>query len=325
MLGIVDQVVLANTPEDPGTNTLVIFILLVTFVLLRARCGRPTSRRGTSPRDERRSPRLLRHPLARVLRYGGIAALLALGLLLPQFEDLPSRLIDYSTVLVFLMVAVSADRAHRLGQAALPGAVRVRRPRRTSRRTTRRASDTSCACCSACCGASASPSSSRLPRSCAWALSRHHHPRVRAHGERLLCCRTASTRRSAASGRRWSHRRCSATTSPPTRRPTTTSALPSMIVIVIVAPSRRTGMGRSLLAVRDNETNAAAYTVSPTGEARDAFCDLGRRRGLCRGTVRGRARRRSPTAPAPADRCASSRSPWSAASRRSPGECSARW
>jgi ABC-type branched-subunit amino acid transport system ATPase component len=35
-----------------------------------------------------------------------------------------------------------------------------------------------------------------------------------------------------------------------------------LIVIAIVSHLRRTGIGRSLLAVRDNETNAGAYTVS---------------------------------------------------------------
>ena len=42
---------------------------------------------------------MLKHPLARAIRYGGIALLILVGLLLPQFESLPSRLIDYSTVL----------------------------------------------------------------------------------------------------------------------------------------------------------------------------------------------------------------------------------
>ena len=36
-----------------------------------------------------------------------------------------------------------------------------------------------------------------------------------------------------------------------------------MIVILVVTHLRRTGIGRTLLAVRDNEDNAAAYTVSP--------------------------------------------------------------
>jgi ABC-type branched-subunit amino acid transport system ATPase component/ABC-type branched-subunit amino acid transport system permease subunit len=44
-----------------------------------------------------------------------------------------------------------------------------------------------------------------------------------------------------------------------------------LIVIAIVAHVRRTGIGRSLLAVRDNDTNAAAYTVSPTRAKLIAF------------------------------------------------------
>ena len=44
-----------------------------------------------------------------------------------------------------------------------------------------------------------------------------------------------------------------------------------LVVIAIVTHLRRTGIGRSLLAVRDNETNAAAYTVSPTRAKLIAF------------------------------------------------------
>ena len=44
-----------------------------------------------------------------------------------------------------------------------------------------------------------------------------------------------------------------------------------LVVIAIVTHLRRTGIGRSLLAVRDNDTNAAAYTVSPTRAKLIAF------------------------------------------------------
>ena len=44
-----------------------------------------------------------------------------------------------------------------------------------------------------------------------------------------------------------------------------------LLVIAIVTHLRRTGTGRSLLAVRDNDTNAAAYTVSPTRSKLIAF------------------------------------------------------
>ena len=42
-------------------------------------------------------------------------------------------------------------------------------------------------------------------------------------------------------------------------------------MILVVTHFRRTGIGRSLLAVRDNENNAAAYTVSPTRAKLIAF------------------------------------------------------
>jgi ABC-type branched-subunit amino acid transport system ATPase component/ABC-type branched-subunit amino acid transport system permease subunit len=45
----------------------------------------------------------------------------------------------------------------------------------------------------------------------------------------------------------------------------------ALVVILLVTHFRRTGIGRSLLAVRDNETNAAAYTVSPTRAKLIAF------------------------------------------------------
>jgi ABC-type branched-subunit amino acid transport system ATPase component/ABC-type branched-subunit amino acid transport system permease subunit len=44
-----------------------------------------------------------------------------------------------------------------------------------------------------------------------------------------------------------------------------------LIVIAIVSHLRRTGIGRTMLAVRDNDTNAAAYTVSATRAKLIAF------------------------------------------------------
>ncbi|MFA5883140.1 MAG: branched-chain amino acid ABC transporter ATP-binding protein/permease, partial [Acidimicrobiia bacterium] len=48
-----------------------------------------------------------------------------------------------------------------------------------------------------------------------------------------------------------------------------------LVVIAIVAHIRRTGIGRSLIAVRDNDNNAAAYTVSPTRSKLIAFAVSG--------------------------------------------------
>jgi ABC-type branched-subunit amino acid transport system ATPase component len=44
-----------------------------------------------------------------------------------------------------------------------------------------------------------------------------------------------------------------------------------LIVVAIVSHLRRTGIGRSLIAVRDNDNNAAAYTVAPTRAKLIAF------------------------------------------------------
>jgi ABC-type branched-subunit amino acid transport system ATPase component/ABC-type branched-subunit amino acid transport system permease subunit len=44
-----------------------------------------------------------------------------------------------------------------------------------------------------------------------------------------------------------------------------------LVVIAIVSHLRRTGIGRSLIAVRDNDNNAAAYTVAPTRAKLIAF------------------------------------------------------
>ena len=106
-VGVIETVVLAN--EDKGTVTLVMFILLLLLVL-RPGAGGVDRRLGVDPDApwSRRRGGAAPAPARDVVRYGGIAVLLLIGLLLPQFESLPSRLIDYSSVLVFLIVAVSA-------------------------------------------------------------------------------------------------------------------------------------------------------------------------------------------------------------------------
>ena len=138
VLGVVDRVVLANTPEDPGTNTLVMFILLVVLVLLRARSQSPTTPRGPSRRGRGRArPSCSSTRWRACVRYGGIA--------LPARDrarcsrssrSLPSRLIDYSIVLVFLMVAVSATVLTGWAGSCRSGSSRSWPSARTSPRTT---------------------------------------------------------------------------------------------------------------------------------------------------------------------------------------------
>ena len=109
VIGVIEIIVLTNSPSTPGADTLAMFVVLVVLVLVRARAQpRDESAWSLTPRSASTKPHLLRHPLARSTRYLGIASLLAIGLLLPQLVTEPSRLNDYAYILVFLMVAVSA-------------------------------------------------------------------------------------------------------------------------------------------------------------------------------------------------------------------------
>ena len=130
-LGVVDRVVLANTTEDPGTNTLVMFVLLV-----RARAApgavaeRPTSRRGRlTPRTRAGRAGAAQAPArAASLRYGGIAApARARPRCCHSSRRCPSRLIDYSDRARLPDGRGVGDRAHGLGRPAVARAVRVRR------------------------------------------------------------------------------------------------------------------------------------------------------------------------------------------------------
>ncbi|MEX0663241.1 MAG: branched-chain amino acid ABC transporter permease/ATP-binding protein [Acidimicrobiia bacterium] len=108
-IGIIEVLVLTNSPSTPGADTLAMFVVLVALVLVRARAQpRDESAWSLTPRSRAAGADLLRHPLARVTRYGGIALLLGLGLLLPQLVTEPSRLNEYAYIVIFLMVAVSA-------------------------------------------------------------------------------------------------------------------------------------------------------------------------------------------------------------------------
>ena len=82
-----------------------------------------------------------------------------------------------------------------------------------------------------------------------------------------------------------------------------------VVSTIVVARLRRTGIGRSMIAVRDNEDMAAASTVAPNRIKRDVVRDLRRHRrarrlpARSRCASRSRPRRRSRRR----SRCASSR------------------
>jgi ABC-type branched-subunit amino acid transport system ATPase component/ABC-type branched-subunit amino acid transport system permease subunit len=108
-IGVVETLVLSNTTGSPGTDTLVMFGLLVVLVLFRARSQRADdSAWSLTPRSKVARAELLKLPLARSARYVGALVLLAAGLLMPAFFSSAVDMNDLTSVLIFLMVAVSA-------------------------------------------------------------------------------------------------------------------------------------------------------------------------------------------------------------------------
>jgi ABC-type branched-subunit amino acid transport system ATPase component/ABC-type branched-subunit amino acid transport system permease subunit len=273
LLGVIDILVFANSTEEPGTNILVMFIVLVLLVLFRARSQTDESAWTLTPRARAGEAALLAHPIARVVKYAGIGFLLLVGLLLPQFEDLPSRLIDYSTVLVFLMVAVSATvLTGWAGQLSLGQFAFV--------------------AVGAYLTAYYGADMGYLPSMALGALWGVliaiviGLPALRVRGLYLgiitlgfalvvsgyLILQPRFNNSFTGFGARLE---------PPVVGPWNFGddkrgyyyfcLIAALLVIVLVTHFRRTGIGRSLLAVRDNETNAAAYTVSPTRAKLIAF------------------------------------------------------
>ncbi|MFO1536562.1 MAG: ABC transporter permease subunit [Actinomycetota bacterium] len=108
-LGVIEVMVLSNSPGSPGIDTLVMFVLLVVLVLFRARSQRADDAAWTlTPRARAARTELLQHPLARTARYAGAGILLVAGLALPLFFSTAVAMNDLTSVLIFLMVAVSA-------------------------------------------------------------------------------------------------------------------------------------------------------------------------------------------------------------------------
>lgn len=109
VIGVVEVVVLTNATGSPGADTLVMFALLVVLVLLRARAQAAEEASWMlTPRSRAARLELLAHPLARGVRIGAAVLLLGAAVLLPQLMDTATELNDAAEILVFLMVAVSA-------------------------------------------------------------------------------------------------------------------------------------------------------------------------------------------------------------------------
>ncbi len=109
VVGVLDQIVLANSTDTPGLNKLVLFLLLIVLVLVRGRSDSTGDEAWTlvaKPRAAREE--LARHPLARAARWSGVGLLLVAGLGAPMLIDEPTEYIKYAEVLIFMIVAVSA-------------------------------------------------------------------------------------------------------------------------------------------------------------------------------------------------------------------------
>ena len=279
VIGVVEVLVLSNSTGSPGADTLVMFVLLVLLVLFRARSQRADESAWTlTPRSRAARAELLKHPLARTARIIGFGLLIVAGLALPLFFSAATEMNDLTSILIFLMVAVSATVLTgwagqlSLGQFAfvaigayltsyygqslgfLPSlalgtlwgvgvaivigipALRVR----------------GLYLAIITLGFALAVSNFVL-------LDKHLNTSFSGYGTRLIppiLHVPFFGRLDFATDKDAYYYFCFA-------------AL--LVVIAIIGHLRRTGIGRSLIAVRDNDNNAAAYTVSPTRAKLIAF------------------------------------------------------
>src|SRR4051794_30840145 len=283
LLGVVEVTVLSNSSSHPGTNTLVMFILLVVLVLVRARSQSADESAWTlTPRSRAARAELLRHPLARVAKYIGFGTLLVIGLVIPQFVHTPSKFNDYTDILIFLMVAVSATvLTGWAGQLSLGQFAFV--------------------AVGAYLTAYYGQSLGFLPSialGTLWGIGiavAIGIPALRVRGLYLAII-TLGFALAVSSYVLFQPRLLTSFTGGGTRLQPPIIHIPIvgtfdlafdkeayyyfcfaalLVVIAIVSHVRRTGVGRSLLAVRDNDNNAAAYTVSATRAKLVAFAVSG--------------------------------------------------
>ncbi len=112
VVGILDAlfVTWAQVGDVPaGSNIAVIFVLLlVLMVVAGQRAGMTGDEWSLTPRLRSASEELRSHPLYRVSTLVGIGILVVGALLVPSFLDKPTDFLRYSTIPVFLIVALSA-------------------------------------------------------------------------------------------------------------------------------------------------------------------------------------------------------------------------
>ncbi len=276
-VGIIDQLTLSNSPDNPGLNKLVLFVILVVLVLTRGRAQASDDQSWSlTGRLRAGSQDLARHPLARWTRWSGSAVLLAAGVVAPFLIDKPTDHIKYAEVLIFMIVAVSATVLTgwagqlSLGQfafAAVGAYFTIYYAREL-------------------------PYLVGLGLGVAWGVGIAvvmGVPALRIRGLYLAVVTLGFAlmvegwllglgRLNNADGG------FGAKLQPPTIGPLNLRdkrdfyflcLIVLLLTLVIVSRLRRTGIGRSLIAVRENEATASAYTVSPTRAKLIAFAVSG--------------------------------------------------
>ena len=274
IVGVIDRFAIVNFA--PGVNLLVLFILLIVMTLAIGR------RSGTAaddvwsftPRVRAARAELASHPMARWVSRIGVGSLLALAVILPSLLDKPTDFIRYSEVIIYMIVALSATVLTgwagqlSLGQFAFTAVG----------------------------GYMAIYYAQSLPYLAALAIAVAFGagtaivigiPALRIRGLYLAVI----TLGFALTVQGWFTNLDRVATAGEAKLEDIPMIGPFdmrdkqdyywfclitlLVVVFLVTRLRRSGMGRSLIGVRDNETTAAAYTVSPTRAKLVAFAVSG--------------------------------------------------
>ncbi|HJM97005.1 MAG: branched-chain amino acid ABC transporter permease/ATP-binding protein [Acidimicrobiales bacterium] len=117
VVGVVNRLVLANKSRGflgewgigDGSNLLAIFLILLILMLFMTRGARSSEQSWVlTPRLRSAHKDLVQYPLYRWISTAGMVILALAIILLPQIVDKPSRLIAFSSVLVVMLVVLSA-------------------------------------------------------------------------------------------------------------------------------------------------------------------------------------------------------------------------
>ena len=117
VVGVVNRLVLANKSRGflgewgigDGSNLLAIFLILLLLMLFMTRGARSSEQSWVlTPRLRSAHKDLVQYPLYRWISTAGMVILALAIILLPQIVDKPSRLIAFSSVLVVMLVVLSA-------------------------------------------------------------------------------------------------------------------------------------------------------------------------------------------------------------------------